>query len=199
MNKLLAIILLLFLLCSCSLQPKYTRPEAPVPSDWPGGPAYQNTAGTTASQVQWQDFIQSEPVRKVIDVALVNNRDLRVSALNIEQARATYRSRDRSFTRSLMPPGHSVRAVPESSPEGAALSTELYNVNLGITARELDFFGRIRSLNDQAWNCISPPSCQAQRSDGLVAEIAMLPDTGGSPRDLNSPCPLLPRRKRLRV
>lgn len=175
MNRLLAIAFFLVLLCSCSLQPKYTRPEAPVPSDWPGGPAYQKTAGTTASEIQWQDFIQSEPVRKVIDIALVNNRDLRLAALNIEQARATYRVQRSQLYPVVDAAGtYSKERVPGIlSGRGQPLTTELYNVNLGITAWELDFFGRIRSLKDQALELYLATE-QARRSaqTALIAEVA---------------------------
>lgn len=175
MNRILAIAFFLVLLCSCSLQPKYTRPEAPVPSDWPGGPAYQKTAGTTASEIQWQDFIQSEPVRKVIDIALVNNRDLRLAALNIEQARATYRVQRSQLYPVVDAAGtYSKERVPGIlSGRGQPLTTELYNVNLGITAWELDFFGRIRSLKDQALELYLATE-QARRSaqTALIAEVA---------------------------
>ncbi len=175
MNRILAIVILLLLLCSCTLAPKYNRPEAPVPSEWPNGPAYRKTAGPAGSGVNWQDFIQSEQVRKVIEIALANNRDLRVSALNIEQARAIYRvQRARLLPEVDASATFSRERVPGIlSGTGQPLTTSLYNVNLGITAWEIDFFGRIRSLKDQALELYLATE-QARRSAQtvLIAEVA---------------------------
>jgi len=175
MNKILTILLSTLLLFSCTLAPKYTRPEAPVPSNWPEGPAYKPTAGTAASQIKWQDFIQNDQVRKVIELALANNRDLRISALNIERARAIYGVQRSQLYPVVEASGtFSKERVPGIlSGAGEPLTTELYNVNLGIVAWELDFFGRIRSLKDQALELYLATE-QARRSaqTALIAEVA---------------------------
>ena len=72
----------------CNLAPTYSRPEAPVPADWPGAPA---SAQQAAADVLWREFFVDERLRQVIDLALANNRDLRVAALNIERTQAFYR------------------------------------------------------------------------------------------------------------
>ncbi|HEY5461145.1 MAG TPA: multidrug transporter, partial [Deferrimonas sp.] len=90
--SLLAITVVLF--TGCTLAPKYTRPEAPVPAAWPSGPAYDNAqvspGALAATEVQWREYFTDERLRKIIEVALQNNRDLRVAALNVERARALY-------------------------------------------------------------------------------------------------------------
>src|SRR5512136_2782408 len=93
MNRTLIIAgLIVSLLWGCSLAPQYTRPQAPVPAQWPSGPAYQEAGtGKSAAEVKWEDFFQSEPLRTVIGMALANNRDLRVAVLNIERYQALYR------------------------------------------------------------------------------------------------------------
>ena len=82
------------LLAGCTLAPNYTRPEAPVPATWPGGPAYDNAQappGTpAAAEVPWREYFTDERLRQLIETALRNNRDLRVAALNVERARAVY-------------------------------------------------------------------------------------------------------------
>jgi len=175
MNRTAAVLLLTCLLFSCTMAPKYTRPEAPVPPDWPEGPAYKKTAGAVAPQIKWQDFIQSEPVRKVIEIALANNRDLRVSALNIERARAQYRiQRAQLFPEVDASGTFSRERIPGIlSQTGQPVTTSLYNVNLGITAWEIDFFGRLRSLKDQALELYLATE-QARRSaqTALIAEVA---------------------------
>ena len=76
------------------MAPTYTRPEAPVPSAWPTGPAYKGADTTnlpSAANVTWKDFFTNEQLQKVIALALTNNRDLRVAALNVEKTQAQYR------------------------------------------------------------------------------------------------------------
>ena len=79
-------------LSGCTMIPKYTRPEAPVPSAWPSGPAYKQTqalqSAPAAAELHWRQFFGDERLQKVIATALENNRDLRVAALNVEKARA---------------------------------------------------------------------------------------------------------------
>ena len=85
---------IVFFLCSCSLAPQYTQPRAPVPAEWPQGAAYVDTPSTAgASKAQdllWRDFLTDPQLQKIIEMALENNRDLRLAALNVERARALY-------------------------------------------------------------------------------------------------------------
>jgi multidrug efflux system outer membrane protein len=79
-------------LAGCNLAPKYQRPAAPVPDAWPQGAAYPaaQPAQTPAADVAWRDFFVDPKMRAVIDLALSNNRNLRVAVLNIQAARAQY-------------------------------------------------------------------------------------------------------------
>jgi multidrug efflux system outer membrane protein len=91
-----AIFLCLFAFSGCmSIAPGYTRPEAPVPAVWPDGPAYKEGADKpgdlSAADIAWRDFFIYERLQKVIGLALMDNRDLRLAMLNIEKARALYR------------------------------------------------------------------------------------------------------------
>ena len=140
----------------CALAPKYTRPEAPVPADWPVGAAYEETqaaAGApTPSNLTWREFFPDEKLQQVIETALDNNRDLRVAALNVEMARALYGiQRDELFpTVSATAGGGKQRSSTDLTPHGEPRTTEQYSVNLGVLSWEIDFFGRIRSLKDAA-------------------------------------------------
>ena len=86
--------MIVFLLGGCTLAPKYTRPASPVPADWPTGAAYQETTSAasapTGSELPWREFFTDERLQKIIEIALNNNRDLRLAALNVERARALY-------------------------------------------------------------------------------------------------------------
>jgi len=161
------------------LAPTYTRPEAPIPAAWPKGPAYKhNTAAPTspaAIDIKWQDFFINEQLRKVIDLALANNRDLRVAALNIEKAQAQYRIQRAELFPTVNASGNmSKQRLPaDVSGTGETETITQYGVNLGISSWELDFFGRIRSLKDRAleqYLAIEQARRGAQIS--LVAEVA---------------------------
>jgi len=150
--------MIVFLLGGCTLAPKYTRPEAPMPAHWPMGMAYiytENAADEStplASTLSWRDFITDDRLQKVIETALNNNRDLRLAALNVERARALY-----GISRAELLPSVNAAGIwdkehvpADLSTTGSAVTSEQYGVNLGITSWEIDFFGRIRSLKDQA-------------------------------------------------
>ncbi len=144
----LAIGALLF--TGCTMTPKYTRPEAPIPAAWPSGPAYKETPaakGTPlAAEVQWREFFTDERLQKIIETALSNNRDLRLAALNVERARALYRvQRAELWPRVETGFSASKQKAVVTGIKGLA-TIEQYGVNLGITSWEIDFFGRIRSL-----------------------------------------------------
>ena len=173
----LFLIIITFLPGGCALAPTYTRPEAPIPVEWPGGPAYKTAAGTgvAAADVKWEDFIQSEPLREVIGMALTNNRDLRVAALNIERARAIYRIQRAELLPSVNAGAtFSKERVPGIlSQNDQPATVELYNVNLGISAWELDLFGRIRSLKDAALEqYLATEQARLSAQISLVAEVA---------------------------
>lgn len=139
----------------CTLAPKYTRPEAPVPRQWPVGSAYQGTQSAEAvpaADLKWREFFTDPRLQTVIRMALVNNRDLRLAALNVERARAIYGIQRAELFPALDAAGTYVRQhVPSDlSSTGSAVTANQYSVNLGVTAWEIDFFGRIRSLKDAA-------------------------------------------------
>ena len=138
------------------MAPEYTRPAAPVPVDWPKGAAYQETktatGAPTATELKWQEFFTDEKLQKIITMALKNNRDLRLAALNVEKARAMYGIQRAELLPAVNATGSMSRQrVPaDLSTTGRATVVEQYGVNLGIISWEIDFFGRIRSLKDRA-------------------------------------------------
>lgn len=139
------------LLAGCSLIPTYERPAAPVPTTFPGDPA--QPAGPAAAAVPWEDFFTDARLNGLIRTALENNRDLRVSVLNIEQARAQFQIQRSSLFPAVGLSGSGSRSSPnpyQAFDSSVGSVSSQYSVNLGITAWEIDFFGRIRALKDQA-------------------------------------------------
>jgi multidrug efflux system outer membrane protein len=165
-------------LVGCSMAPRYHRPEAPVAANWPSGSAYKEGEATPADKpaadIPWQEFFADEKLKGLIALALENNRDLRVAALNIERARAQYRiQRADLFPFVDAAGGYSKQRVPDAFGFGKALTLEQYDVNLGISSWEIDFFGRVRSLKEQALEAFFATD-EARRAAqiSLVAEVA---------------------------
>jgi len=162
----------------CSLAPTYTRPEAPVPAAWPGGaPPVQEAArpGEAAADIAWREFFVDERLQQVIDLALANNRDLRVAALNVQRTQALYRIQRAELLPVLDAQGtFSKERVPGIlSQSGQPATVELYNVNLGISSWELDLFGRIRSLKDAALEqYLATEQARVSAQISLEAEVA---------------------------
>jgi outer membrane protein, multidrug efflux system len=154
MHGKLLLVAVMICLGGCTMAPKYTRPEAPVPAAWPSGPAYKEPAATregpVTAKLQWRQFFTDERLQKIIDTALKNNRDLRVAALNVERARALYRvQRAELLPRVETGTSASKQRVMISGNTGL-VTIQQYSVNMGISSWELDFFGRLRSLSDKA-------------------------------------------------
>ncbi|WP_312487844.1 efflux transporter outer membrane subunit [Sphingomonas sp.] len=78
-------------LSACSMAPKYERPATPVPPSWPVGDAYLRQSEAALPTVRYTDIFRDTRLQRLIEQALVNNRDLRVAAANIAATRAQYR------------------------------------------------------------------------------------------------------------
>jgi len=163
----------------CSMAPKYTRPEAPIPTDWPDGSAYKNNQFPEdvpiATNLRWQEFFTDPKLQQIIETALNNNRDLRLAALNVEKARAMYGVQ----LAELFPvvnatgAGSKQRSAADLTLVGQPRTTKRFNVDLGITAWEIDFFGRIRSLKEQALQeYLTTEEARRSAQISLVSEVA---------------------------
>jgi multidrug efflux system outer membrane protein len=170
------------LLWGCALAPKYTRPEAPVPADWPKGPAYGEPGAApgaptppAASDLKWREFFADRRLQEVIGMALYNNRDLRLAAMNVERARGLFGIQRAELFPVVDAAGTGVKQrVPGDLSDGGNTTTvDRYDVNLGVFSWEIDFFGRIRSLKDRALEEYLATE-QAHRSARilLVSEVA---------------------------
>ena len=155
-RNVLSIILLMLFLGACTMAPKYTRPALSIPSDWPSGKAYKKVEaapGTPiATELRWQEFFTDEKLIKVITLALDNNRDLRIAALNVERAKALYGIQKSELfpTLNAIGSGNKQRVAADLSETGHSYIRNRYSVDLGVLSWEIDLFGRIRSLKDKA-------------------------------------------------
>lgn len=182
-KQLTLILLAAGVLSGCSLAPKFTRPDAPVAADYP----VQATTGTNsanqlrAAEMGWRNFFPDPRLQALISIALVNNRDLRVAALRIEEARAQYNIQSAdllpnlngAFTGSRNRVPGSVSPISGVAPTGTSFISSNYQVGLSLASFELDFFGRVRSLNDAALaQYLATEEAQRAAQISLVAEVA---------------------------
>lgn len=171
------------MLSGCSLIPAYHRPASAVPAEWPTGPAYGNPTGAPpadarpAADIRWQEFFTDPQLRELIGVALENNRNLRVAALNIAAAQAQYRiQRSPLFPDIGASAGETAQRIPPGVGTGAGGRGGVfrtYNAGIGFTSYEIDFFGRIRSLDEAAMQrYLSQVWTRRSVQISLVAEVA---------------------------
>lgn len=133
---------LVTLLTGCSMIPTYERPAAPVPTGFPNVTASERHSTLPS----WRTYFAEPRLQQLIELALNNNRDLRIASLNVEQARAQFQVR-----RAAQYPAVGLAANASRAPaSGTGNITNNFSVGLAVTAWELDFFGRVASLKEQA-------------------------------------------------
>jgi multidrug efflux system outer membrane protein len=121
-----------------------------------------------APDLAWPDFFQDERLRQLIQVALDNNRDLRVAVLNLEQARAQLQIR-----RADEVPTVGVGATGSRQPAAGGGSTTTYTAGFTIAGFEADFFGRLRNLSDAAQaQLLGTMEARKTVQIGLIASVA---------------------------
>lgn len=176
MIRRLSPLLLAVALPACSMAPTYVRPAAPVPPSWPTGDAYLRQSEAALPAVTYRDIFRDARLQRLIDSALANNRDLRIAVANIEAARAQYRIqradllpqvnanagysyRDGGTGGTTILPGAGTGTGTGTGTGGtgtggttvvAGGGRSTFQAQLGVTAFEIDLFGRVRSLTQAA-------------------------------------------------
>lgn len=157
----------LLALSGCQIAPVKKTPKAPVPESFPA-PAAEAKA---AADIGWRDFFQNAELQQLIALALANNRDLKTAALRIEEARALY-----GIQRADQLPTVNATGGVTSSRQlfrGQPFQTTVYQVGLGLTAFELDFFGRVKNLSEAALaQFFATEEAQRSAQIALVGEVA---------------------------
>lgn len=172
MKRNISLLILLAIVSGCTLAPDYQRPQLPVPATWSSA---AETAAETTPPLPWQEFYLDPALRQVIALALDNNRDLRVAALKIEKTQALYQIEGANLWPQLDASGSgNIQRLPaDLSGTGSAMIRRQYSAGLGVSAYELDFFGRVRSLKEEALQeYLSTSEAQRALQIGLIAEVA---------------------------
>lgn len=185
MNKRHLSLALLAVLGGCSLAPAYQRPAAPIPTAWPaaGKPAgqaqaVQATAAPAASSQPlpgWQAYFPDPRLQALIAAALEHNRDLRIATARIAEARAQYgiQQADRLPGVNLNASRSASLTPASTSLTGRAYQASRYDVNASLVSFELDFWGRVRSLNEAAKaSYLATEAAQRAFRLSLIADVA---------------------------
>ncbi|ALX34656.1 multidrug transporter [Aeromonas hydrophila YL17] len=151
------------------MAPDYQRPELPQGATW------QSNQTGEAAVSSWRQQFLDPALQQLIATALENNRDLRIAALNVEAYEARYRIQRAAQLPTLAANGSGTRqqGSDDLSSTGQGTISSQYGANIGITAYELDLFGRIQSLKDQALETyLAQIETQRSTQIALVASVA---------------------------
>jgi len=197
---------------ACTLMPHYQRPQSPAPEHWPADAAGPTAAvpaapaagsaapralqpsgsgKVSADQIGWHDFFTDPRLERLIDIALANNRNLRIAVLNVAASEAQFRIQRGNLFPAISATGSGLAerlpangALPLGGVGGSGSGAQVpggttattfhyYSAGIGFTSYELDLFGRERSLTTQAFEQYLAQS-ESRRSTqiSLVAEVA---------------------------
>jgi multidrug efflux system outer membrane protein len=154
------------------MAPPYEVPALPV------SPVYASVTsqdGASAAAIGWRDYFTDPQLQSLISLALDNNRDLRSAVLRVEEARAAYgiQRADLFPTIAAQAREDRSRTPARMSLTGRPLVASQYQVGLGLASWEIDFWGRVRSLEDAALETyLATDAASRAASIGLVAQVA---------------------------
>lgn len=186
LRRLTTVLLTALVAGGCTMIPGYQRPEPAVPGGWPDGPAYAEAEGRDdgppAASIGWREFFADRRLERLIDQALAHNSDIRLAALEVERVRARYQLQSAqllpeldiqgSYTREKAPVGFG-GVTSGSGASGGSGIFDYYRVGVGITSYELDLFGRVRSLEQQALEqYLATAEARRAAQISLIAEVA---------------------------
>lgn len=156
------------LLAGCSMAPDYQRPEVPQGASW-------QVSSDAKTNLGWQQQFSDPTLQSLIRSALENNRDLRLAALNVQSYEAQYRIQRAAQLPTLAVGASSSRQQTSGdlNGTGAEQISSQHSAEVGITAYELDLFGRVQSLKDQALETyLAQIETQRSTQIALVSSVA---------------------------
>jgi len=194
MQRLIIASLAAAVLAACTLMPHYERPQSPVADNWPADAAgASGTASPEVSldQIGWRDFFTDPRLQRLVEIALENNRNLRIAVLNVAASEAQFRVERGNLFPAISATGAGLAArlpangaLPLGRVAGSGGNTQVssgstattlhyYSAGIGFTNYELDLFGRQRSLTTQAFEqYLAQSESRSSTQISLVAEVA---------------------------
>jgi multidrug efflux system outer membrane protein len=183
----LALLLAATTLTACSLEPRYVRPVPAAPPAWPAGDAYPAANAAVPVAVSYRQIFRDPRLQAIIEQAIANNQDLRIAVANVASARALYRVQRAQILPRIDASGGlntgdrggsgtdigGSGTIGDPTLAGGNGTTTRYDAQIGLTAFEIDLFGRLRSLNNAAFQTYlgTEAGMRAARLT-LVAEVA---------------------------
>lgn len=160
-------------LAGCSLMPDYQQPDAPIAAHWPQ--TAQPEGARKAAELDWRGFFPDQRLQALIAAALEHNRDMRIATARVEEARAFH-----GITRADRLPGidavaseQAARLPGDLSPTGKSSTSRRYDIGFSMLSFELDFWGRVKSLNEAALaSFLSTEEAQRAMRITLITEVA---------------------------
>ena len=169
-------LMLVFGLAGCAtMAPSYQQPPLPVAPAYPVSPNMMARGGQSASATGWRDYFADQRLRRLIDQALRNNRDLRLATLRVEEARAVYgiQRADQFPTIGVGADAARLRVPGDFNATGQSLVGSQFQAGLNLNAWELDFWGRVRSLKDAALEeYLASDAARRAATLSLIAQVA---------------------------
>lgn len=176
----LSAILVVCQLCSCSLTPEYSKPDLPVPKNYPvdissSNKPLEKQKIVKAAQIGWRDYFADTQLQHLIEQAIQNNRDLRLAALRVEEARAIFRIQraDQLPTIGAGVNASRSRTPGDLNPMGIPTTSSQYQVGVNMLSWEIDFWGRVRSLKEAALEeFLATHAAQRALTISIVTQVA---------------------------
>jgi multidrug efflux system outer membrane protein len=140
--------LLIFIFTGCAVGPNYKRPDVSAP------PAFRDateTATNSLGDLPWWQIFEDDALQELIRAALTNNYDVRIAVARVEQARAIanlsrtafYPEFDYDFSAGRGK--NAANGFPVTNHK-----TQNFFFGDASVSWELDLWGRIRRLNEEA-------------------------------------------------
>lgn len=167
----------------CTLEPGYQRPDLPTATSWPSDAHTATEVAPTvaapavpADQIGWRDFFDDVRLKRLIEIALENNRNLRVAVLNVAASQAQFHVQRGALFPTISATGSATAekiSLAEFGLPGGAVTAHEYSASIGFTSYELDVFGRQRSLTHQAFEeYLAEAETRRSVQISLVSEVA---------------------------
>jgi multidrug efflux system outer membrane protein len=160
-------------LAGCSLMPDYQRPELPVAAQWPQ--TAQPDGLRKATELDWRNFFPDQRLQALIAAALEHNRDMRIAAARVEEARSLHdiTRADRWPSVDAAAGGQLARTPGDLSSTGKAVTSRRYDIGLSLLSFELDFWGRVKSLDEAALaSFLATEEARRALRLSLISEVA---------------------------
>jgi len=159
-------------LSGCTMAPKYERPDVAFTQ----ASLSLSEGSKSAAEIGWREYFQDPQLQHVIELALKHNTDMQTAVLNVQLLQAQYRIQKADLLPSVDATGSGSRSrtAKDLSTTGKALTKSTYSVGVGITSWELDLFGRIKSLKEEALQkYLASESTRDSVKISLISEVAI--------------------------